>query len=363
MYSTCLFCHKPLGENESLESFPVGKRLAFDAAKGRLWVVCPTCERWNLTPLDERWEAIEQAERLYRDTTRRVATDNIGLAKLRAGTTLIRIGEPLRPEFAAWRYGDQFGRRRRRQMLYAGGGIVALGALASGFAAAGVGVGAFAFAITRAGQAILFGSPESVVAKIRSDAGATMHVRRRHLAETALGRTDDGSLSIDLRFKNGHQEFVGREAERIASIVIPKINRYGGDQKAVASAVDEIESTGGAEGYLERLTQLSSTLTRVTRGKNPNRKWWRDTNKDFSNNYGGSGLFGLPREHRLALEMALHEEAERRAVQGELADLERAWREAEEIAGIADSLLLPENVDESFERMRREQRKAGDDEK
>jgi hypothetical protein len=51
--------------------------------------------------------------------------------------------------------------------------------------------------------------------------------------------------------------------------------------------------------------------------------------------------------------MALHEEAERRAFQGELADLEQAWREAEEIAGISDSLLVPATVDESYDRMRR----------
>src|SRR5512135_3051288 len=129
MYSTCLFCNKPLGHNESIESFPVGQRLAFDAARGRLWVICRGCERWNLSPLEERWEAIEQAERLFRDTRRRVSTDNIGLAKLRDGTTLVRIGEPLRPEFAAWRYGDQFGRRRRRQLLMAGAGLGALGAI------------------------------------------------------------------------------------------------------------------------------------------------------------------------------------------------------------------------------------------
>jgi hypothetical protein len=40
----------------------------------------------------------------------------------------------------------------------------------------------------------------------------------------------------------------------------------------------------------------------------------------------------------LALEMALHEESERDALEGELTALETAWREAEEIAAIADSL-------------------------
>ena len=51
-------------------------------------------------------------------------------------------------------------------------------------------------------------------------------------------------------------------------------------------------------------------------------------------------------EIRLALEMAAHEEAERRALAGELEELEEAWREAEEIAAIADQLLTPEEVEE-----------------
>ncbi len=44
----------------------------------------------------------------------------------------------------------------------------------------------------------------------------------------------------------------------------------------------------------------------------------------------------------LALEMALHERTERQPLKGELAALEAAWREAEEIAQIADT--LPEDV-------------------
>jgi len=62
VYATCLHCHRALGSNESIEAFPVGRRLAFDAAKGRLWVICPSCERWNLSPIEERWEAVEGCE-------------------------------------------------------------------------------------------------------------------------------------------------------------------------------------------------------------------------------------------------------------------------------------------------------------
>ena len=52
----------------------------------------------------------------------------------------------------------------------------------------------------------------------------------------------------------------------------------------------------------------------------------------------------MPRSQKLALEMAANEDIERRAMAGELVLLEAAWREAEEIAAIADDLLLPDFV-------------------
>src|SRR3954471_19626499 len=100
MYSTCLFCHTDLGKNVELEMFPVGRRLAFDSAKGRLWVVCQKCERWNLTPIEERWEAIEECERTFGATKTRVSPDEIGLARISEGLELVQIGKPQRPEFA-----------------------------------------------------------------------------------------------------------------------------------------------------------------------------------------------------------------------------------------------------------------------
>lgn len=115
MYSTCIFCHSALGDNQVIEHFPVGKRLAFDATKGRLWVVCTRCRQWNLSPLEERWEAIEEGERLFRATHLRVSTDQIGLARAPDGTELIRIGAPQRPEMAAWRYGPRFAARWKIQ--------------------------------------------------------------------------------------------------------------------------------------------------------------------------------------------------------------------------------------------------------
>jgi hypothetical protein len=346
VYATCLFCNAPFARNESLEAFPVGTRLAFDAARGRLWVVCAKCERWSLSPLDERWEAIEQAERLYRDTRKRVATDNVGLAKLRDGTTLVRIGEPLRPEFAAWRYGDQFGRRRRRQILLTGGGMAAVGALAMGGALAGVGVGGFAYGLMEAVRAARYGRANTIVANIRADDGMVMPVRRRHLAESVLSQTSDGEVALDLRFKNGGRHFEGPEARRITAIVVPKVNRFGGSAKDVANAVHQIENVGTAGGFLRELTKSSHVITRPMQ---PRKSRWRGRPE-----FNKWGLFALPAPQRLALEMALHEEAERRALEGELSELERAWREAEEVASISDNLLVPASIDAELERMRKE---------
>jgi hypothetical protein len=64
------------------------------------------------------------------------------------------------------------------------------------------------------------------------------------------------------------------------------------------------------------------------------------------------GLLALQKVDRLAIEMALQEDAERRAMEGELADLERAWRQAEEIAAIADDLLVEPGVARAFDSLK-----------
>jgi hypothetical protein len=344
MYATCLFCNRSLGHNESIEHFPIGRRLAFDAAKGRLWVVCPSCERWNLTPLEERWEAIEDAERLYRGTRLRAATDQIGLARLRDGTELVRIGEPLRPEFAAWRYGDQFGRRRRRQMIVAGAGVAAIGAIVAGGVAVGASVGGVGWLLTRLAQSAIKGNPRSVVARIRTDDQQILRVRLGHLSETTLDRGSSSPLSINLRHDGGRWDFDGPEAMRVAATLMPKVNRYGGTKQTVAEAVTAIEETRGSEGFLEALSHTARVYTRPP-PKPPRRL-------TIMHDMPDAGLLGLTRVQRLAFEMALHEETERRAMEGELGDLERAWREAEEIAGIADDLLVPAGVSTRIEEFR-----------
>lgn len=349
MYANCIFCNSDLGRNEAVENFPVGRRLAYDPAKGRLWVVCAKCERWNLSPLEERWEAIEEAERFYRDTRQRVSTENIGLARLKEGTELVRIGEPQRPEFAAWRYGDQFGRRRRRQLILTAGGLGVLGAAVAGGAMAGVAVAVFGGAIGQGMNAIIHGRSNQIVTHIRTGDDSTLAVRRRHLAETTLERGTDAPLAIELRYKNGQKRFEGREALRVAASVMPHVNRFGGKREAVQSAVGALEAAGGVNGFLEHLGSTVAKSTKVPVKSGTNRR--KPIQSPWSGQYT-SGLFGLSAPDRIALEMAVHEEAELRAMRGELAELEQAWRDAEAIASIADGMLMNPSLESRLDRLR-----------
>ena len=320
MYRHCLFCQADLGRNEIVEPLPIGRRVAFDAAKGRLWIVCRKCERWNLTPFDERWEAIEECERRFRATRHRVSTDNIGLARITEGLELLRIGDPLRPEMAAWRYGDQFGRRRRRHMvtaLAAAGGIAALQVSLSVAGGAG-------------GMWYLWnGMYKGIVDRIlrtRIPAADGRLVRlvpsKARKARVQL-EPDTNRLVLSVSAGGKIERWYDDNARAIAATILPRANYDGARAAQVRDAVSIVSDRAIGEDPLVDILAAAGLRT------------------------GKSVKFQkLAAPERLALEMALHEEQERRAVQGELAELEQRWRAAEEIAAIADSLAVPPSVEQ-----------------
>jgi hypothetical protein len=324
MYSTCLFCHNALGTNEVIEHFPVGRRLAFDAGRGRLWAICQRCRRWNLSPVEERWEAIDACERTFRATATRVSTENIGLARVAEGLELVRIGRPERGEFAAWRYGEQLGKRRRSTLLKIGLGLGAVGAVAAGGAVVGVGIGGFAYWLYQWADGIVRGSPNTLVARIET-ADGTVPVRRRHLEKIQLISENGDAWSLSLPHRRRIVRLGGEEGIRAAGLVLPHINRFGGTRQQVNEAVSLLGEDPDPLRYFRR-TIGSGRKERA--------------------------VVSLPPSHRLALEMAAHEETERRAMEGELAELERAWKAAEEIAGIADDMFLPTWVTDRIDRWR-----------
>jgi hypothetical protein len=349
MYSTCIFCNHALGANDLVEHFPVGRRLAFDAEKGRLWVVCQQCSRWNLTPLEERWEAIEECERMFRRTLVRISTDNIGLARMPDGLELIRIGSPLRPEFASWRYGRNFGLRRRRTHMVAGAGAaaaavagIALGpTLAPALTLGAISIVAVPGLTTIMGVIPMVGvlaahdylTYDRVVARL-PHGRRVITVRAKHLGDIELHaeRTGNGT-TLQVMHDRGWAEFKDAEAIHATSVILTGANRYGAADASVQEAVRQIEDAGDAPSFLAAASSRNS--------------WRGGRVMSLLNSYRGLGAMHLDSTERLALEMAVHEENERRAMEGELAVLAAAWRDAEEIAAIADDDLTPPKLYES----------------
>lgn len=340
MYSACIHCAGDLGRNEALEAFPVGTRLAFDPKKGRLWVVCRRCERWNLSPLDERWEAIEQAERRFRDARLRVSTDEIGLARLREGLDLIRIGDPQRPEMAAWRYGDQFGRRRKRQFLITGAVAGVAASVVGGALWVGMSGVVFMNALNSGPlDALVHGRPGKVVARVRDDSGKLLVIQRRHARMSALERPDDdGPFQLRVEHTAGVRQVQGTEAMRLAAQLLPTVNRFGGSRKQVQQAVGLLEHAGDPMAVLSHVQRSFGVIVKL------DHRFQIGAKNTMPITRRPGVLHALPLRERLALEMALHEESERRAMDGEMSELTRAWREAEEIAAIADDMFVAPRV-------------------
>ena len=383
MYSTCVHCLAPLGHNDAVERFPVARRLAFDGARGRLWAVCATCGRWNLAPVTERWDAIEECERLYRATHQRYGTDHIGLAMLADGTELVRVGPALRPEMAAWRYGARLLRRTRARhdvVVHAAASLLAAGAERVGLSRGrsdGVAVEEqalrLALGVAGPGQ-----RGERVLDVVRHDVGGTdvpvSTVRRRHLAEALLVRPEaDGEpWQLEIPHEHGLLRLSGPQGLRTASKLLAAANRYGSSPEIVAAAARKVDEAMQPDGFFRRVLHsawrwrwgragtvplpapprlaLAGAGALLTAGAGPagatavaNDLAVQLTGRSFWG-YGGIGaterilLLRMPLVDRLALEMVAHEEAERVALDDELSALEAAWRDAEEIAAIVDAL-------------------------
>jgi hypothetical protein len=324
MYRSCIYCSADLGANEALERFPVGRSLAFDGARGRLWAVCPRCARWNLAPIEERWEAIEQGERLFRDSPLRAQSENVGLARLRDGTRLVRIGRALPGELAVWRYGESLMRRRMRHLAVSGIGVAAAaGVFVAGIATAGLGLGA-AQVVLRGGEYVRDRvAGRRILARLsaaETGDGQPAVIRLAAAREARLDRADDGlpCLRLPTVRETGEYQvrggFVrlepvdlvlhGEPARRVLARAMVGINAAGARRDWLRWAVESLGRAESPAAYVLRRAAEGAPL----------------------------GTLAHTPPQNLALEMALHEEQERRALDGELAGLEEMWRQAEEIA-------------------------------
>jgi hypothetical protein len=190
-------------------------------------------------------------------------------------------------------------------------------------------------------------------------------VRYRHLVAARLVRPEPGRpWSLIVPHDGGELQLQGETgiaaAARMLAVVNGTERASGFSHALVEAATQKVDESALPDSYFNRVlslavrsswgrggasaTGVSSVVTLEHAGSETERLAWRLTGRTFWG-HGGIGsdpattLLDVPLVDRLALEMAAHEESERRALDGELAALEAAWRDADEIAMIADALL------------------------
>jgi hypothetical protein len=322
----CFFCGAELPPLDP-DRLPDRERLAYDPELGRLWRVCGECTRWNIVPLEDRWEVLEYCERLVRDDGELlVGSDVLGLYWIGGGTTggqLVRVGRPPRLHYADWRYSerlDEFPVRRRggwiarllqlpeRSVTNLQGGAVAGGdAYHPGIPTAWVGAPFIEHA------ALLTGLFADVpLAERCPSCGGPFVLEPYRLGDTRLilsAHAPSLLATCGLCGDDGVVPLADARAPLRAAIAI--VERDQRSSLLVQAAVKPVERCGGAAGFIERLAR-------------------RDL--DFGS---------MPARNRLALWFCLDEQVEAEALEAE-------WRRAEELESILDRELTDVPAFEEF---------------
>jgi hypothetical protein len=325
VYSHCIFCSAFLGTNEVFSSCPVGRTLAFDAERGRLWIVCPRCARWNLTPLTERWETLEHARRTFETATLRVGEHGIGLASTTDGTQLIRVGDAPPTAIAAWRYGTALRRRRRANLIE----------LTASMLLNLVGPVPTPAQIDR--KAVVWNGAAD------DEPGAPpLVLSRRDLRRVSFHHDDDaGALHAIIHTpwrpfrRRGQRRLEGEAARLVLQRMLVSVNHANASPRQLQEALALLEAAGSADAIVRTLAAPDpETATGLLLAERLRTGIWRGRWLRAD----GRSVRRASAARMLALEMALHDDAERAAVAGELRYLRWCWQDAESIAAIADSL-------------------------
>ena len=329
LFTRCLVCHTPFPANEELERYATGARIAYDPVRGRLWSVCRSCKRWSLAPIEERWEALEEIEKLVTDRAKLLSqTDNIAL--LRAGhLDIIKVGRANLTEEAWWRYGRELTARRERHQKMTFIGTAAAGAaIAGGLLTGGSAWLAAWFLWDNApdkvadfARWIRFGSTAWYGHEICQRCGFVFRAvdYKRRAGLILLPSQENGTLGLTLRCPKcgeyrageGGLHLTGREGEQTVRRVLAYHHHAGATDKKVRSATRLIEEAGSAQ-------DLSRIVVKQ-----------------------GRRLGDLQRTGAIALEIAVNEAAEQRLLELEVSCLEAHWRAEEELASIIDGELTP----------------------
>jgi hypothetical protein len=324
----CLFCHRPFDEGWRFGSLPPAWRLAFDPGRDRIWVVCDSCFRWNLWPPEDQGGAIPALERVVKDRGQILArTENVTLLAI-GEMMVLRVGNAGFQERAYWRYGREV-LAREQAYLSRGAKISAYAYAALAAVAESVGLGDKNFKVRfeegftadvlrwrRFGWAAWFG-------RLRCPScGSYLRAARFDLSWWFYPMLDEaGSLALGVpcpRCDPWTPEKVyhlqGYEAESVLRRVLAYQNITGAGERDLEAAVREVEEAGAPERFLESVGKASPFLRELS----------------------------FPQA--VALEIALNEGMERRALEREARALEFMWRREEELARIMDEELDPRGL-------------------
>ena len=310
MYTTCAFCNGRLRGDGGPSGLGVGRRLAYDESRGRLWVICPSCARWNLTPFDDRLERIEAVARAAREGQVRASSGQVSLIHWRE-YEFVRVGQPPRTELAHWRYGERLrARERERARVVVPLTIAAVGLGVAANVWAG---GSFGFVIWNFGRVADVIYIESLGLRrvplaeppVCAACGSVMRLRARHLRHGRLVSDARADLAFLIDCPRCGQEgalLIGAEAAQALRRALTFLNARRSVRGHAEQAAMEVDRRGGAEGLIQQLSRRDPELDQ------------------------------LHAESRLALEIAVDEVSEIR-------ELERHWQEAEDLATISDGML------------------------
>jgi len=327
----------PFPANEELEHFPTSTRVAYDPERGRLWAVCRSCKRWSLAPIEDRWEALDELEKIVTDRSRPLShTDNVVL--LRAGQlAVVRVGRANLTEEAWWRYGRELTKRATDHKKLMFMETAAAGAaIAGGWATGGIGwLGAWFLwenapdKVAEAARWLRFGGSawrgEQSCAKCGHRFRSLAYRDRRHVILRA-GSAQGDSLAVTQRcpvcgdLNEGGLQLEGKEGEHATRRLLAYHHHAGATESRVRSATRLIQEAGSPHD-----------LTRVVIKE-------------------GRRLGDLQRTGAIALEIAANEAVEQRLLELELSELEAHWAEEEELASIIDGELTPLTVLENLRR-------------
>jgi len=325
MFKTCAFCNAPFDGDGGPSGLGVGRRLAFDEWRGRLWVVCSKCSRWNLTPLDDRLERIESVARAAGGTGRVVAaTEQVALIRWQR-YDFVRVGKPQRVELATWRYGERLRTRQRERMkVVVPLSIAAIGLGIAANVAAGGGLGVFVWNLHSIVDSVyvrMVGRRRVVLPEVPicANCGTVMELRARHVQHARVVPDAHAEIAVVLscpRCRRDGAQLTGADAVQVLRQGLTYLNVTRSGRRRAADAARVVDQVGGPDRLLHEVARREVTLK------------------------------SLRPERRLALEMAVDERAE-------VEELERQWREAEEIAEIADGTLsTTEQLEEELRRIK-----------